>query len=269
MVKQCVTVNVMAPAHIISTNMEISSMSYVEPCTIQVAVDWQNIGDITGTFTPSIKVDGNPVQHSSESLNGGQTVPHSFTVSNLMAGSHTIEADPNTGTSPQTIIVHTPSHIISTTLTVDKNNCTTPCTVGGTVSWTNNGETTNLPIDLSITVNGTQHIVASNVIIDPGQTTELYPFSLTNLTALIYEICASPDSGTACQTIVVRTPICSWITSKGGKSNIAAFDIITLVSAYLGNTNIGFTVTIAHIMGSVAYYLNNTQSGDSLTGCPP
>ena len=169
MIKQCVTVDVLAPAHIISTNMEISSTSYVEPCTIQVAVDWQNIGDITGTLVPSIKIDNNPVQHPSEPLDGGQIATHSFTVSNLMAGSHTIEADPNTGTSPQTITVHTPSHIISASLVLDRGSCTAPCTVSGDASWTNSGETASLPTDLSITVNGTQHIVASNVIIDPGQ----------------------------------------------------------------------------------------------------
>lgn len=61
--------------------------------------------------------------------------------------------------------------------------------------------------------------------------------------------------------------ICPWIESKGGWVNVAIFDIMTLVSAYLGQTNIGFTVTIAHIMGSIAYYLNNVPSGNSLTGC--
>lgn len=64
-------------------------------------------------------------------------------------------------------------------------------------------------------------------------------------------------------------PVCLWITSKGGWTNIAVFDIMTLVSAYLGNVNLGFPVAIAHIMGCVSYYLDNKPSGDSLTGCPP
>ncbi len=63
------------------------------------------------------------------------------------------------------------------------------------------------------------------------------------------------------------TSICTWIISKGGTTNIAVFDIMTLVSAYLGHTNIGFTVTISHIMGGVAYYLDNVSSGNSLAGC--
>lgn len=42
---------------------------------------------------------------------------------------------------------------------------------------------------------------------------------------------------------------------------------MTLVSAYLGQTNLGFTITVTHIIGAVAYYLNNPSSGNSLTGC--
>lgn len=66
---------------------------------------------------------------------------------------------------------------------------------------------------------------------------------------------------------VSATNVCTWISSKGGWANLAVFDIMTLVSAYLEQTNLGFTVTIAHIMGSVAYYLDNQSSGDSLTEC--
>ena len=68
-------------------------------------------------------------------------------------------------------------------------------------------------------------------------------------------------------TLTSASGICPWITSKGW-SNLATFDIMTLVSAYLGQTNLGFTVTAAHIMGGVAYYLGNLSSGNSLTGCP-
>jgi hypothetical protein len=61
--------------------------------------------------------------------------------------------------------------------------------------------------------------------------------------------------------------ICLWVASKGEATNLAVFDIMTLVSAYLGQADVGFPVTIAYIMGSVAYYLGKVQSGDSLTGC--
>lgn len=69
--------------------------------------------------------------------------------------------------------------------------------------------------------------------------------------------------------LTMTNTICSWITSKGGWQNIKIFDIMTLVSVYLGQMSIGFTVTSSHIMGCVAYYLGNKQSGDSLTGCNP
>ena len=71
-----------------------------------------------------------------------------------------------------------------------------------------------------------------------------------------------------CPTIdVAAMDICAWITSKGGWTNLAIFDIMTLVSAYLGQTNLGFTVTIAYIQGAIAYYLGRLSSGNSSTGC--
>ncbi len=73
-----------------------------------------------------------------------------------------------------------------------------------------------------------------------------------------------------CSVTVVET-ICSWLTVLGGPPAIMAFDIMSLVSAYVGATNIGFTVISDHIMGGVAYYLgkptNNTSNGNALTGC--
>jgi uncharacterized protein (DUF433 family) len=73
----------------------------------------------------------------------------------------------------------------------------------------------------------------------------------------------------SCIDINVTPPldICLWIESKGGSTNIAVFDIMALVSAYLGHADVGFPVTIEHIMGAVAYYLSHVDSGNSLTGC--
>ncbi len=65
--------------------------------------------------------------------------------------------------------------------------------------------------------------------------------------------------------------ICTWITAQGGWNAITAYNIMTLVSAYSGTTNIGFTVTAIHIMGTVAYYgakgTDNPSAGNGLTGC--
>lgn len=69
--------------------------------------------------------------------------------------------------------------------------------------------------------------------------------------------------------ILEAANICQWITSKGGWNSLRIFDIMILVSAYLGQTNLGFAIAIVHIMGGVSYYLNNPSSGDSLTGCSP
>ena len=98
MTKKCVTIDIKAPAYIISTGMEISQTICIEPCRIQVTVEWQNAGDVSDIFIPSIRIDNGSIQHSSpypsESLDGGNTVSHVFTVSNLMAGSHKIETLP-------------------------------------------------------------------------------------------------------------------------------------------------------------------------------
>ena len=61
--------------------------------------------------------------------------------------------------------------------------------------------------------------------------------------------------------------ICTWITSKGGWQAIAAYDIMTLVSAYLGQISLGFTVEMRYINGAIAYYLDMLDSGNDFTGC--
>ncbi len=66
---------------------------------------------------------------------------------------------------------------------------------------------------------------------------------------------------------VSAADVCTWITSKGGWQTIAAYDIMTLVSAYLGQINLGFTVEMRYINGAIAYYLNMLDSGNNFTGC--
>lgn len=69
------------------------------------------------------------------------------------------------------------------------------------------------------------------------------------------------------KTVEVLSLVCSWIISRGGWHLVSAFDIMTLVSAYSGQQNLGFTVSSAYIMGAVAYYSDNIVSGNNLTGC--
>ena len=94
-----------------------------------------------------------------------------------------------------------------------------------------------------------------------------YELSLTGYQTTTDSTTLVADTGNNIPVNLVQSNICSWITSKGGISSLVIIDIMTLVSAYLLQTNLGFTVTTAHIMGAVAYYLNNLSSGNSLTGC--
>lgn len=61
--------------------------------------------------------------------------------------------------------------------------------------------------------------------------------------------------------------ICSWITSKGGWNAITAYDIMLLVDAYLELINLGYTVRMQDINGTIAYYLDILDSGNDFTGC--
>ncbi len=89
------------------------------------------------------------------------------------------------------------------------------------------------------------------------------------ITLITNNACGPCTSVSKTVEIVTELPIdiCTWIIGRGGWSSLSTYDIMTLVSAYLNQTTLGFTVTTAHIMGVVAYYLDNLTSGNSLTGC--
>ena len=61
--------------------------------------------------------------------------------------------------------------------------------------------------------------------------------------------------------------MCEWITGIGGWDNLVAYNIMTLVRAYAGKEDIGLEVGSSDIMGSIAYYSGNIESGNRLTGC--
>ena len=106
--QQCVIVNVLSPANIISTDLVTDQQSCVWLCSIQVTVTWENTGDIADTFIPSITIDsGEPIVLDAEELAGGDTISHMFTVSNLTIGTHTIQASP-AGVSPKTMEIIEP-----------------------------------------------------------------------------------------------------------------------------------------------------------------
>ena len=63
------------------------------------------------------------------------------------------------------------------------------------------------------------------------------------------------------------TDTCAWVTDKGGWESVVTYDIMDLIKGYSGAIELGFTVTSAHIMGAIAYYSGNVESGNSLMRC--
>jgi hypothetical protein len=199
------------PANVVSATLTVDKTSCTEPCTVGGTVSWTNSGG-TASVPIDLKVTvngGTPTTVATGlTINPGTTTDvYPFSLAGLAAGSYTICALPDSGTTCKVVTVHTPANVISATLTTDKTDCTEPCTVGGTVSWTNNGGTASAATDLKVTVNGgTPTTVATGVTINPGTTTDVYPFSLAGLAAGSYSICALPDSGTTCIVVTVKTP---------------------------------------------------------------
>ena len=79
-------------------------------------------------------------------------------------------------------------------------------------------------------------------------------------------------SMSSCININITPPadICTWIASIGGASAIPGHSalILTLINGYLvGSSALGFTVTSAHILGCIDYYLGDTVGGNNFTHC--
>lgn len=95
----CPTINVTAPPtgpYITATSITPSVTTCQAPCTLTVSVTWTNQGDTAGTFAPNLSIDDTPgTAFASESLNPGATITHTFNISNIGQGSHTICPIPN------------------------------------------------------------------------------------------------------------------------------------------------------------------------------
>lgn len=96
------------------------------------------------------------------------------------------------------------ANVVSMALTVDTNDCIESCTINGLVSWGNIGGMPSDPTDLEILYNGNSILIDSGVVLDSGEVTSLYSFSIPDLTEGIYTIEASPNSGTTPQIITVN-----------------------------------------------------------------
>jgi hypothetical protein len=154
------------------------------------------------------------------------------------------------------------ANIISTILTVDTNECTEPCTINGTVSWTNDGGSVSAPTDLGIIVNGTQIPIAYAVTIGPGDTTPLYEFSLPNITADTYTIEASPNGGTDAQTIIVNP-------APPTPSNIIAINMVPTPTTCIEPCDINIDVTYSNTGETIGIFTPEiTIDGTSIMLAP-
>lgn len=145
----------------------------------------------------------------------------SFSDTNIY-GDHT----PSLGFKNINIGSLSPATIVSTALTVNTNSCYSPCTITGSVTWTNTGDLSTT-FNPAIIVNGNVIILENNVQIGPGTTVLIGPnipntitrtFTLSNYTDGMYVICAAP--GTHCQTVIITTQTCSTITLTSDKTSV-------------------------------------------------
>lgn len=137
-----------------------------------------------------------------------------------------------------------------------------------TIRWTLAGYDT---IDAQISISATGAVTCLGVTGGSCGSTAPPGVMITGSTVTGYLKAITTPTPTPTPTPAPGANICTWITGLGGWRAIGAFDIMTLVSAYSGQVSLGFTVTAAHIMGTVAYYSNKTSgtadSGNALTGC--
>jgi hypothetical protein len=90
-----------SPANIIATVITQDSITIpctVDSCAANVSVTWTNTGGTSGTFIPNITIDTvaiYPAPFPSESLDAGANILHTFIISGLAVGPHTICPFPN------------------------------------------------------------------------------------------------------------------------------------------------------------------------------
>ena len=97
-----------------------------------------------------------------------------------------------------------------------------------------------------------------------------YDFTITGLAlngGIPHPICAYP--GTHCKNVYVFSSlgICNWIISRGGWNAITSYDIMVIADAYIGQGDLGFTVTMSYIAGIISYYLKRRGPGNMFTVC--
>ncbi len=102
---QCVMINANPQSNIVSTDIYVDPMYCTEPCDVYIEISWANLGDAVAQFIPGMALDGVLTTSSPVTLNGGESITIAFDIPGLSAGTYTIQASPNSGTSPQTVNV--------------------------------------------------------------------------------------------------------------------------------------------------------------------
>jgi PKD repeat protein len=91
-----------APANIVTTAITPSATTCTAPCNMTVGITWANNGGTSGTFVPTMTVNGTSTTLPEESLDPSLSVTKTFTLTGLVVGTHVICSKPNT--FPCTII---------------------------------------------------------------------------------------------------------------------------------------------------------------------
>lgn len=91
---------VVAPPGIVLQNITVnpSDPCIAGTCTLTVNVTWMNNGNVRCSFIPNITIDNFPIEPASfplTSLDAGMISTHTFIVSGLCEGTHTIYTDTN------------------------------------------------------------------------------------------------------------------------------------------------------------------------------
>ena len=87
------TVTQPKPAEFKVSNLQISKTSATAGEEVTVTVAVSNAGDVSGSYTLSVKLDGAEKYSESVTLDGGKSVTKTYKLSSMVAGAHTVAVD--------------------------------------------------------------------------------------------------------------------------------------------------------------------------------
>lgn len=93
------------PANIVATSIILTPDICIEPCDTTVDVTYENFGQLSGTFTPEITIDGTPITIAQDTLAPSQQINKTFTLTNMSNGNYSICALPSNSPICQTLTI--------------------------------------------------------------------------------------------------------------------------------------------------------------------